>query len=97
VAGIAIKDLKSGEEKRLNVTGVFIEIGLVPNSDAVKGLVTLNKVGEVPISCACETTVLGLFAAGDITDVAEKQIIIAAGEGAKAALQAHHYLQRLEI
>lgn len=96
VEGIVIKNLRSGREKRLDVTGVFIEIGLVPNSDAVKGLVPLNKVGEVPISCSCETTVPGLYAAGDVTDVAEKQIIIAAGEGAKAALQAHRYLQRLE-
>ena len=95
VEGILIKDLKSGEEKHLDVTGVFIEIGLVPNSDVVKGLVELNKWGEVPISCDCETTVPGLYAAGDVTDVPEKQIIVAAGEGAKAALQAHRYLQRL--
>jgi alkyl hydroperoxide reductase subunit F len=96
VTGIVIKDIKGGREKRLAVTGVFIEIGLVPNSDAVKGLVPLNRLGEVPVSCYCETTVPGLYAAGDVTDVPEKQIIIAAGEGAKAALQAHHYLQRLE-
>ncbi|MFC1970682.1 FAD-dependent oxidoreductase [Chloroflexota bacterium] len=95
VSGIVIKDLNKSEGKRLDVTGVFIEIGLVPNSNAVKGLVPLNKLGEVPISCSCETTVPGLYAAGDVTDVAEKQIIIAAGEGAKAALQAHRYLQRL--
>ena len=93
--GIVIKDLKRGEEKRLDVTGVFIEIGLVPNSDAVKGLLTLNKRGEVPVDSFCETTVPGLYAAGDVTDAPEKQIIIAAGEGAKAALQVHHYLQRL--
>ena len=92
VEGIVIKGLNSGEEKRLNVTGVFIEIGLAPNSDAVKELLPLNKLGEVPISSFCETTVPGLYAAGDVTDVPEKQIIIAAGEGAKAALQAHRYL-----
>ncbi len=96
VTGMIIKSLKGGKEKRLNVTGIFIEIGLVPNSDAVKELVPLNKLGEVPISCFCETTVPGLYAAGDVTDVPEKQIIIAAGEGAKAALQIHRYLQRLE-
>ena len=96
VEGIVIKDIKSGEEKQLDVTGVFIEIGLVPNSDAVKDLVKLNRMGEVPVSCFCETTVPGLYAAGDVTDVPEKQIIIAAGEGAKATLQAHRYLQRLE-
>jgi alkyl hydroperoxide reductase subunit F len=96
VEGIVIKGLRDSKEKRLGVTGVFIEIGLVPNSDIVKKLVPLNKLGEVPVSCFCETTVPGLYAAGDVTDVPEKQIIIAAGEGAKAALQAHRYLQRLE-
>lgn len=95
VEGMVIKDLKTGGDKELKVTGVFIEIGLVPNSDAVKGLVKLNKWGEVPVNCNCETEIPGLFAAGDVTDAQEKQIIIAAGEGAKAALQAHHYLQRL--
>ncbi|HEY82955.1 MAG TPA: FAD-dependent oxidoreductase [Dehalococcoidia bacterium] len=95
VEEVVIKDLKSGEIKRLDVSGVFIEIGLVPNSDAVKGLVELNELGEVRISRTNETSVPGLYAAGDVTDIPEKQIIIAAGEGAKAALQAHRYLQRL--
>ncbi len=95
VEGVRIKELKSGEEKHLNVTGVFIEIGLVPNSDAVRGLIELNEQGEVPVTPSCATTVPGLYAAGDVTDVPEKQIIVAAGEGAKAALQAHRYLQRL--
>jgi len=95
VQGMVIKDLKSGQSKKLEVTGVFIEIGLVPNSEPVKGLIELNKWGEVPVSCYCETTMPGLYAAGDVTDVPEKQIVVAAGEGAKAALQAHRYLQRL--
>jgi alkyl hydroperoxide reductase subunit F len=95
VEGMLVKDLKSGEGKRLEVGGVFIEIGLVPNSELVSGLIELNKWGEVPISCSCETTIPGLYAAGDVTDIPEKQIVIAAGEGAKAVLQAHRYLQRL--
>ncbi|MBI2980260.1 MAG: FAD-dependent oxidoreductase [Chloroflexi bacterium] len=95
VKGIVIKELKSGRSKRLEVGGVFIEIGLVPNSEPVKGLVELNQWGEVPINRSCETTVPGLYAAGDVTDVPEKQIVVAAGEGAKAVLQAHRYLQRL--
>ena len=95
VEGMAIKHLKTGKSKRLKVTGVFIEIGLVPNSEAVSGLLELNKWGEVPVSCSCETALPGLFAAGDVTDIPEKQIVVAAGEGAKAALQAHRYLQRL--
>jgi len=95
VGAIVIKDLKSGESKRLEVGGVFIEVGLVPNSEAVSGLVELNKQGEVPVSCSGETTIPGLYAAGDVTDIPEKQIVIAAGEGAKAVLQAHRYLLRL--
>jgi len=95
VSGILIKDLKSSKRERLEVTGVFIEIGLVPNSEPVRELIELNKWGEVPVNCSCETMIPGLYAAGDVTDVPEKQIIVAAGEGAKAALQAHRYLQRL--
>ena len=93
---MVIKSIENGEEKHLDVTGIFIEIGLIPNSDPVKDLLQLNRLGEVPVSSHCETTVPGLYAAGDVTDVPEKQIIIAAGEGAKAALQVHRYLQRLE-
>ena len=95
VESIRVKDIKSEEEKELAVGGVFIEIGLVPNSDAVQGLVKLNKRGEIIVTPRNETSLPGFFAAGDVTDVPEKQIIIAAGEGAKAALQAHRYLQRL--
>jgi alkyl hydroperoxide reductase subunit F len=95
VEGVLIKDLKTGGEKQLEVTGVFVEIGLIPNSDMVKDLLKLNKMGEVPVNCACETEIPGLFAAGDVSTVPEKQIVIAAGEGAKAALTAHRYLRRL--
>jgi len=95
VSGMLIKDSKSGEQKRLDVTGIFIEIGLIPNSDPVKGLIELNERGEVPINCSCETAIPGLYAAGDVSAVPEKQIVVAAGEGAKATLQAHRYLQRL--
>jgi alkyl hydroperoxide reductase subunit F len=94
VEGIQIKGLKNGKTERLKVSGVFVEIGLTPNSDPVRHLVNLNKQGEVPVSCLNETTLPGLYAAGDVTDTPEKQIIIAAGEGAKAALQVHRYLQR---
>lgn len=96
VEGIKIRDLKSKQEKEFDVGGVFIEIGLVPNSGAMKGVTTLNRLGEIEVNCANETGVPGLFAAGDVTTVPEKQIIVAAGEGAKAALQANRYLQRLE-
>ena len=95
VSGIKIKDLKSGEVKSLEVGGVFVEIGLIPNSELAKGSVSLNKLGEIEVNCSCETGVPGLYAAGDVTNIPEKQIVVAAGEGAKAALQAHRYLQRL--
>lgn len=95
VTSMTIEDTKSKEEKKLSVSGVFIEIGMVPNSEPVKHLIKLNKFGEIPVNCSCETELAGLYAAGDVTNVPEKQIVVAAGEGAKAALQAHRYLQRL--
>jgi alkyl hydroperoxide reductase subunit F len=76
----------------LPVTGIFIEIGLIPNSDVVRDLVTLNQNGEIIVSHNCATSVPGIFAAGDVTTVPEKQIIVAAGEGAKAAISAYKYL-----
>jgi alkyl hydroperoxide reductase subunit F len=94
VSGVRIKDLKKADEQYLQVNGVFVEIGLIPNSDLARGIVTLNEFGEVLINCACETEVPGLYAAGDVTNVPEKQIVVAAGEGAKAALQAHRFLQK---
>jgi alkyl hydroperoxide reductase subunit F len=93
--GIVIKEIKTGKTQQLDVTGIFVEIGLEPNSDMVRDLVKLNQNGEVPVNCSGETEIPGLYAAGDVTTVPEKQIVIAAGEGAKAALQADRYLQRL--
>ena len=95
VEGIKIRDLKSKQEREIDVNGIFIEIGLIPNSDPFKGIVHLNRLGEIEVNCANETSVAGLYAAGDVTSVPDKQIVVAAGEGAKAALQAHRYLQRL--
>ncbi len=94
VQSVVVKDLASGRETELEAGGVFIEIGLDPNSEAVAHLVTLNDLKEVRVSSSGETGVAGLYAAGDVTDVPEKQIVVAAGEGAKATLQAHRYLQR---
>ena len=94
VSGIRVKDLKDGAEKVLPLAGVFVEIGLIPNSDFVRELLTLNELGEIMINCSCETGIPGLYAAGDVTSVPAKQIVVAAGEGAKAALQAHLFLQK---
>lgn len=81
----------AGKIKELAVEGAFIEVGLIPNSDFI-GLVKKNPAGEILINCAAETSVPGIFAAGDVTAVPEKQIVIAAGDGAKAALSAFKYL-----
>ena len=84
----------AGGEKTLPVEGIFVEIGLTPNSAFVE-LLEKNKRGEIKVNSYNETSVPGIFAAGDVTDVPEKQIIIAAGEGAKAALSASKYLNKL--
>lgn len=95
VEGITIQDTGDGGIQKLNVRGVFVEVGLIPNSNLVKGFVKLNSKLEIEVNCNCETDISGLFAAGDVASTPEKQIIVAAGEGAKAALQSHRYLKRL--
>jgi len=75
------------------VQGIFVEIGLIPNADFVQD-VKKNELGEILVDCQCSTNIPGIFAAGDVTDVHDKQIIIAAGEGAKASLAAYRYLLR---
>jgi alkyl hydroperoxide reductase subunit F len=92
VTGVTIESVKTNEKKDLDVQGVFIEIGLMPNSDFAKGLVMLNDRGEIAVDCSCQTSIDGIFAAGDVTTVPEKQISIAIGEGTKAALGAYKYL-----
>ncbi|MCJ7638857.1 MAG: FAD-dependent oxidoreductase [Euryarchaeota archaeon] len=87
-----LRNLSDGSSVTLPVAGIFIEIGLIPNSAVVKGLVSLNKNDEIIVSCDCSTSLPGVFAAGDVTTVPEKQIIVAAGEGAKAAISAYKYL-----
>jgi len=96
VESLEIRDIKTGQTKTLEVGGVFIEIGLEPNAAAFKDILELNQSGEIIVNCAGETAVPGLFAAGDVTNVPEKQIVIATGEGAKAALTAHRFLQHLK-
>jgi len=91
VSGIRID--ASGREETLAVEGVFVEVGLLPNS-AFAREVGKNEHGEIKVNCNNETNIPGIFAAGDVTDVAEKQIVIAAGEGSKAALAAFKYINR---
>ena len=87
----AIRIKTNGVEKELAVGGVFVEIGLIPNSEFAEG-VQRNQNREIKINPNNQTNIPGIFAAGDVTDVPEKQIIIAAGEGAKAALSVFRYL-----
>ncbi|MHC5054902.1 MAG: FAD-dependent oxidoreductase [Planctomycetota bacterium] len=93
VAAAVVEDLASGDEKRIEADGVFVEIGGIPNSDPVKDLAKLTAGGELVIDCGCATSVPGLFGAGDVTTVPYKQIVISAGEGAKAGLSAYAYLR----
>lgn len=88
VTSIQLKDRNSGLIKKVELDGVFVQIGLVPNSQIFKNLVELNKYGEILIDAHCRTNVPGIYAAGDVTNVPYKQIIIAMGEGSKAALTA---------
>ena len=93
VESIVYKSRETDEEKTLNVEGMFVEIGLSPRSEVVKDLVETNKIGEIVINPENNSTsVAGIFAAGDVTSIRQKQIIIAMGEGAKAALGAFEYL-----
>ena len=91
----SIRVRRNGEQKTIDVQGVFIEVGYTPNSEFVQGFVNLNECGEVVIDSHNRTNIPGFFAAGDVTNVAEKQIIIAAGEGSKASLSAFEYLSHL--
>jgi len=94
VNGLVYKDRASNELHTVALDGVFIQIGLVPNTDWLKGVVELSKHGEIVVDAKGQTSVPGVFAAGDATTVPFKQIIIAAGDGAKAALGAFDHLIR---
>ena len=94
VNGLLYKDRASGAEHRVELAGVFVQIGLVPNTEFLKGALELSRYGEILIDERCATSVPGVYAAGDATTVPYKQIVIAAGEGAKAALSAFDHLIR---
>jgi alkyl hydroperoxide reductase subunit F len=95
VTSLTWTDRATGESSELPLAGVFIQIGLVPNSGFLEGVVERTRFGEVIINERCETSVPGIFACGDVTTVPWKQIVIAMGEGAKAALGAFEHLLRI--
>jgi len=94
VQSLVYEDRDTGEDKKLEVQGVFIAIGMVPKAGFAEGLVDFDKSGEIKIDRENKTKTFGIFAAGDVTDVKYEQIVIAAGEGAKAALSVYNYLQK---
>ncbi|WP_313307309.1 alkyl hydroperoxide reductase subunit F, partial [Stutzerimonas balearica] len=88
VTGLVYKDRHSDEVQDLELEGIFVQIGLLPNSDWLKGTVNLSRFGEIEVDAKGQTNIPGVFAAGDVTTVPYKQIVIALGEGAKASLSA---------
>ncbi len=94
VNGLVYKDRDSGEFTTINLEGIFVQIGLLPNTDWLKGTIELSPRGEIIVDARGETSMPGVFAAGDVTTVPYKQIVIAVGEGAKASLSAFDHLIR---
>jgi alkyl hydroperoxide reductase subunit F len=92
VEAMTVRNARTGETRRLELDGVFVEIGLLPNSEFVLDLLGTNQAGEIEVDRRGSTGVRGVFAAGDVTDTRDKQIVVAAGEGARAALAAFEYL-----
>mgnify|MGYP000649437071 FL=1 len=88
VTGIRTKDRTTGNERLFPLDGIFVQIGLAANSSAFKEIVATNRLGEIIIDAHCRTDIPGIYAAGDVSTVPYKQIIISMGEGAKAALSA---------
>ena len=95
VTGLTYKDRNSDEVRRVDLEGIFVQIGLVPNTEWLKDAVALTPRGEIEVDCRGQTSVPGVFAAGDVTTTPYKQIVIAMGEGSKAALSSFDYLIRL--
>ncbi|MFL6488140.1 MAG: NAD(P)/FAD-dependent oxidoreductase [Nitrososphaera sp.] len=96
VESLTLYDFKTKFESKLDVDGIFVEMGYVARTDIVKDLVKLNNSKEIIVDKYCSTSSKGIFAAGDVTDVPYKQAIISSGQGATAALSAYNYLQRIK-
>ncbi|WP_266182195.1 alkyl hydroperoxide reductase subunit F [Dyella humicola] len=97
VTGLAYTDRSSGDSRQVALEGVFVQIGLLPNTEWLKGTLKLSPRGEIEVDARGETSLPGVFAAGDVTTVPYKQIVIAMGEGSKASLSAFDYLIRLPV
>jgi alkyl hydroperoxide reductase subunit F len=97
VTGLRFKDRSTGQEHLVELEGIFVQIGLVPNTEFLKDTLELSRFGEIVVDAKCHTNVPGVFAAGDCTTVPYKQIVIAAGEGSKAALSAFDFMIRTPL
>ena len=97
VTALLYTDRQSGDSQRVELEGVFVQIGLLPNTEWLKGTLKLSPRGEIEVDARGETSIPGVFAAGDVTTVPYKQIVIAMGEGSKASLSAFDYLIRLPV
>jgi NADH-dependent peroxiredoxin subunit F len=97
VTGLRYKDRATGQEQLVELEGIFVQIGLVPNTEFLKDTIELSRFGEIVVDAKCHTNVPGVFAAGDCTTVPYKQIVIAAGEGSKAALSAFDFMIRTPL
>jgi len=97
VTGLVYKDRTSEALHEVELEGIFVQIGLLPNSDWLKGSVELSRFGEIIVDAKGQTNIPGVFAAGDVTTVPYKQIVIAVGEGAKASLSAFDHLIRASV
>ena len=97
VIGLEYRDRSTEELIYHEVAGIFVQIGLVPNSDFLSQTLKLNKFGEIIVDEFCNTSVEGVFACGDVTTIPYKQIIMSMGEGSKAAITASDYLQKNPI
>ena len=95
VSGVAVRDLASGLESQVDLSGLFVFVGLQPGSDLVKDLVSLDNAGHIPVDISMATLVPGLYAVGDIRQNSSSQLISAAGDGATAAIAAYNYLKTL--
>jgi alkyl hydroperoxide reductase subunit F len=95
VVGLSWKNRVSGAPQRIDLDGIFVQIGLVPNTEWLKGAIALSPRGEIEIDARGQTSAPGIFAAGDVTTTPFKQIVIAMGDGAKASLSAFDHLIRL--
>ena len=97
VTALRYEDRTTQQDNTLELEGIFVQIGLLPNTDWLKGIINLSPRGEIMVDAKGETSMPGVFAAGDCTTAPYKQIIIAMGEGAKASLGAFDYLIRSSV